>query len=190
MKMQARQQMPAFLALCSLVFGAALLAHEHLNGGVRSHHLLNRPDFPAISNWFGLLILPILGWLLGIRFRDHLTSSTGSGLSIGIWAGLVCSLIYGGALAISFELGPSAWTSGLFFGLFVLALALPIYRTESIFGFVVGMTSTFGAVLPTLVAVVFALVSVVVHFAFRAVMSAIRSRGRQVRPRSSSKHTP
>lgn len=188
--MQARQQMPVFLALCSLVFGAALLAHEYLNGGVRSHHLLDRPDLPAISNGFGLLILPILGWLLGIRFRAHLTSSIGSGLSICILAGLVCSLMYGGALAISFELGPSAWTSGLFFGLFLLAAVLPIYRTECIFGFVVGMTFTFGAVLPTLVAVVFAAVSVVVHFAFRAVMSAIRSPGCQARPDSSSKHTP
>lgn len=190
MTMPTRQQMPAFLATCSLLFVAAVLSHEYLNGGVRSHHLLDRPDLPAISNWFGLLILPILGWLLGIRFRHHLISPVGSGLPIGICAGLVCSLIYGGALAMSFELGPSAWTSGLFFGLFVLAAVLPIFRAECIFGFVVGMTFTFGAVLPTLVAVVFAAVSVAVHFVFRALMSAIRSPNRQVRPDNSFKHTP
>lgn len=188
--MQARQRLPASIALCSLVFGAALLAHEYLNGGVRSHHLLDRPDLPAISNWFGLLILPILGWLLGIRFRDHLTSSKGSGLPTGILAGLACSLMYGGALAISFEFGPSAWTSGLFFGLFVLAAVLPIHRSECIFGFVLGMTFTFGTVLPTLVVVVFAAVSVVAHFAFRSLMSARRSPGRQALSGDSSKHMP
>lgn len=64
---------------------------------------------------------------------------------------------------------------------------LPVYRIECIFGFVVGMTFTFGAVLPTLVAVVFAAVSVVAHFIFRAVMSAIRPPNRQVQPNSSKR---
>ncbi len=187
MTMQARHRIPAFVALSSLVFGAAVLAHEYFNGGVPSHYLLNRHDLPAISNWFGLVVLPLLGWLLGVRLRNHLGTSAGSGLAKGIWAGLVCSLLYGAALAISFELGLSAVTTSLFFGLFLLAAVLPIYRIECIFGFVVGMNFTFGAVLPTLVAVVFATVSVVLHFVFRAVLSAIRSPGRQVRPDSSFK---
>lgn len=174
MTMQARHYMPAFLAFSSLVFGAALLAYEHFNGGVQSNYLLDRPDLPLISNWFGLIVLPLLGWLLGVRLRNHLTSSTGSRLPIGIWAGLVCSLLYGAALATSCELAPFTITSGLLLGLLLLAVVLPIYRIECIFGFVVGMTFTFGAVLPALVAVVFAAVSIVAHFVFRAVMSAIR----------------
>jgi hypothetical protein len=189
MTMQARHHMPAFLALSSLVFGATVLAYEYFNGGVPSHHLLDRPALPAISNWFGLVVLPLLGWLLGVRLRNHLTTSTGSGLAKGIWAGLVCSLLYGAAMAIFFELGTSAVISGLFFGLFLLAAVLPIYRVECIFGFVVGMTFTFGAVLPALVAVVFATASVVVHFVFRAVLSAIRSPDGQVPPDSSFKQT-
>lgn len=189
MTMQARHHIPAFLALSSLVFGAAVLAYEYFNGGVPSHHLLDRPDFPAISNWIGLVVLPLLGWLLGVRLRNHLTTSTGSGLAKGIWTGLVCSFLYGAVLAISFELGPSAVTSGLFFGLFLLAAVLPIYRVECIFGFVVGMNFTFGAVLPALVAAVFAAVSVVVHFAFRVVLSAVRSADRKVTPDRSFKQT-
>jgi len=170
--MQARHYMPALFALASLVFGAALLAHEHLNGGIQSHHLLDRPDLPAISNWFGLIVLPVLGWLLGIRLRNHETSPTRPGSPIGIWVGLVCSLLYGAALAASFAFGAPSIASGLFLGLFLLAIALPIYRVEYIFGFVVGMTFTFGAVLPALVAGVFAAVSASVHFAFRAFFRA------------------
>jgi len=82
--------------------------------------------------------------------------------------------LYGAALATSFELGASTTTSDLFFGLVVLAAALPIYRVECILGFVVGMTFTFGAVLSALVAVVLAAVSVTVRFAFRSVIAAIR----------------
>ncbi|OOG58340.1 hypothetical protein B0E48_05990 [Rhodanobacter sp. C03] len=55
-----------------------------------------------------------------------------------------------------------------------------IYRVECIFGFVVGMNFTFGAVLSALIAVVFATVSVVAHFVFRTILSVIRSPVRQV----------
>ncbi|HWV47209.1 MAG TPA: hypothetical protein VN039_14500 [Nitrospira sp.] len=174
MTMQARHYMPAILAFSSFVFGAALLAYEHFNGGVQSNYLLDRPDLPLISNWYGLIVLPLLGWLLGVRLRNHPTLSTRLWLPKDIWAGLVCSLLYGAALATSCELAPFTITSALLLGMLLLAVALPIYRVECIFGFVVGMTFTFGAVLPALVAVVFAAVSVVARFAFRAVMSAIR----------------
>ena len=166
MPLQTRQRLPWLFALFSIVFMAALLAHEHFNGGVRSHHLLDRRDLPAISDWFGLAVLPVLGWLLGIRLRDRTTSLAGSGAAIGIGMALVCSLLYGAALAASFEVGASAVTSGLFFGLFLLAVVLPVYRVEYMFGLVVGMTFTFGAVLPALVAIVVAAVSGLLHFAF------------------------
>ncbi|SFL24915.1 hypothetical protein [Rhodanobacter glycinis] len=186
MATQARRHMPALLAFFSLAFATALVAYESAHGGVQSHHLLDRPDLPAISNWFGLIVLPLLGWLLGIRLRNHLTSSTRFGLPAGIRAGLACSLLYGTAMATSFVLGISTVTSGLFFGLFLLAVVLPIYRIECIFGFVVGMAFAFGAVLPALVAVVFAAISALLHAIFRATMSAMRSR-RQARSNDASR---
>ena len=174
MTMKTRRHIPALFALFSVGFVAALLAHEHFDGGVRSHHLLDGPDFPAISNWFGLIVLPLLGWLLGARLRKQMTSAVAHGSSMRSGICLVCSLLYGAALATSFEAGAPSMASGLFLGLFLLAVALPLYRIEYIFGFVVGMAFTFGAVLPALVAVVVAAVSALVHFAFRAVMSARR----------------
>ncbi|MCG6191295.1 hypothetical protein [Maribellus maritimus] len=36
---------------------------EYFNGGVVSHYLLARDDLPAISNWWGLLTVPLLFWL-------------------------------------------------------------------------------------------------------------------------------
>jgi hypothetical protein len=42
----------------------ACLAWEHFHGGVKSHHLFHRSDLPAISNWWGALVLPGLAWFL------------------------------------------------------------------------------------------------------------------------------
>lgn len=176
MTTQAHSRAPAYLALAALAIGVVHLGYEHLNGGVQSHHLLNRSDLPAVSNWLGLLILPLLGSVLGLRVRNHSMSSGRSALPAGAWVGLVGSFLYGAALASAFELDASAVTSGLFLGLFVLAVALPIYRAEYILGFVVGMTFTFGAVLPALVASVLALVSVLVRYAVRAAAATVRRR--------------
>lgn len=174
MTMPSRYRTPALLAVATLLFAAAHLAFEHFNGGVRSHHLLDRADLPAISNWFGLIVLPALGALLGIRILRARAASARTRLPAGVWLGLVSGVAYGAALAVSFELGVSAFTSGLFLGLFLLAAALPIYRAECVLGFVLGMTFTFGAVLPTLVAAVFATISFVLRLGVRAVVAAVR----------------
>ncbi|CAM5425326.1 hypothetical protein [Rhodanobacter lindaniclasticus] len=120
---QSRHRTPALCAAAALLFAAAHLAFEHVNGGVRSHHLLDRADLPAISNWLGLVVLPVLGALFGQRICHALASPARPGLLAGIWLGLGCAMAYGVALAVSFALGASTLTSGLFLGLFLLAAA-------------------------------------------------------------------
>jgi hypothetical protein len=164
------------ISLGSLLFAALHLAVEHFDGGVRSHHVLNRADLPLISNWLGLAVLPVLGWLLGRRIRRLAPPAGKRSPAAHIWLGLVGALLYGASLAAAFELEVSAATSGLFFALFLLAALLPIYRVEYVLGFVLGMTFTFGAVLPTLIASVFATLSFVLRFLFRWVVSRVAKR--------------
>lgn len=174
MTANVRRYLPVLWALGALVFVAALLAHEYVNGGVRSHYLMDRPDLPALSNWLGLVVLPVLGWALGVRLRKCAGVAGRAAVPTGVWVGLVGALVYGAALATAFTLGSQSVTLGLFLALFVVAAALPIYRIECIFGFVVGMALTFGAVLPTLIAALFALVSAALRFGFVVLMSAVR----------------
>ncbi|HSF52731.1 MAG TPA: hypothetical protein VLA71_03215, partial [Algoriphagus sp.] len=47
------------------------------------------------------------------------------------------------------------------------ALFLPIYRAECLLGFVFGMTYTFGAVLPTLVGSILALIGAAIYLFIR-----------------------
>lgn len=189
--MNAQYRLPILLPLVAFAIAVAHLAFEHVTGGVRSHHLLNRPDLPAISNWLGLVTLPLLGIALGVRLRRHASASRapaagssapgGTGVPYPMLAALVGAFLYGAALAAAFELGASSMTSAMFLGLFVCALALPLYRVEYMLGFVVGMTFTFGGVLPVFVALVVATVSFVVRFSARAVTTALR-KGRRGNP--------
>ena len=54
-------------------------------------------------------------------------------------------------------------------GMLLLALLLPVYRPECVLGFVLGMTFTFGAILPTVVASVIAAFSALVQLCVRPV---------------------
>jgi len=155
-------------ALIGLFYACVQLTMEHLGGGVQSHHLLNRADMPAISNWLGLLTLPAIGLALGWRTRRL------GGYTRAVWTGLIVAFLYGTAMATGFKLGAMGLTQTLFLGLFAVAILAPVYRAECVAGFVAGMAFTFGGVLPLLVALVFATLSAVVRFGARAVWRRVR----------------
>ena len=175
MEMQPGNRLPALIVAAAFVYAATTLGYEHFTVGVQSHHLLNQADLPAISNWLGLFTLPLLGFLLAVRVRKLLRAPGATRPPTHLWVGLVCSFGYGAALATAFTLDASSVTSALFLSLFVLAAVLPIYRAEFALGFVAGMTITFGAVLPTLVAAVLATVSFVLRLVFRGILAVARS---------------
>ena len=174
--MTIRRRFPLWLPIAALLFAAAHLAFEHFNGGVQSHHLLQRADMPSISNWLGLAILPLLGVALGLRLRALPLSPGPAGIPRAIVVAFAVALLYGAALAVSFELGPNAFTSSACFGLFACALVFPVYRAECILGFVVGMTFTFGAVIPLLIGAVVGSVSLLGRYCIRAVAGLVRRR--------------
>lgn len=169
MQANSSQRSPILFPLAAFAFAAAHLGFEHFTGGVQSHHFLNRPDLPAISNWLGLITLPLLGLALGLRVRSR-------GMPFSVLAALIGAFLYGAMLAASFELGAPTITSTMFIGLFVLALALPVYRVEYVTGFVIGMTVTFGAILPLIVAGVVAVLSFLVRYSFRTIAHFVRTR--------------
>lgn len=149
------------IALCAEL---AHLGWEYTHGGVLVHHLLANPDLPGISNWWGLLVIPVLTWWLAGRIDVRVQASRrGMGRSgMPPWVGFVGALLYGAALATAFALG-SPLVDWLFFALPVLGVVLRAWRAEFVLGFILGMTFVFGAVLPTLMATVVAALSRGLH---------------------------
>ena len=65
----------------------------------------------------------------------------------------------------------------LFLGLIVAALLVPVYRAEYVLGFMLGMTFTFGAVLPSLIACMLATFSRVTHWLCGVLWRLVQKRG-------------
>lgn len=169
------------VALCY----TSLLVWQQLNAGVPGHSFLAREDMPAISNWWGTLVLPALTFLTAERLRARLEKGgrdpgvgahhTGANLGVAA-AAFGGALLFGAALAVSFATGHANISALLFQSLLVIGLLLPIYRAEYVLGFVLGMTLTFGAVLPTFVATVMATLSRVLHLTVRRGFSWLMAR--------------
>lgn len=152
-----------------------LLAWNHYHGGVPSHHLLAREDLPSISNWWGGLLLPLLTWFLLYRIQkrfipENAEKLKGSKYPMNIVYGFTVALFFGILLSTFFTFGYSDIPGYMIMALFPLALFFPIYRAECLLGFVIGMTFTFGAVLPTLIGSLFAVIGAVLYLLVRPVL--------------------
>lgn len=173
--MSSQPRFPLWLPLAGLLLAIAHLSIEHVSGGIKSHHLLNNADFPAISNWFELITLPLLAALLGLSCRKQTSQATRwAGVPVNMLPAFFGAMFYGAVIAISFALGALAVTEVVFFGLFGCALFWPLYRIHFITGFVLAMTFTFGGILPLLIAAPFALLSWVSRFIITTVVSRWR----------------
>ena len=89
-------------------------------------------------------------------------AATDSGLN-PVAIGLAAGLAFGIGMSITFFSGYQSITSYLFFALLPLALFLPVYRPECLLGFILGMSTAFGAVLPTLFGSIIALATFLIH---------------------------
>lgn len=146
---------------------ALLLAWQHVHGGVPAHHLLADPGLPTVSNWWGLLTLPLLAWFLLGRIEARRKADPA--FAPRIMAAFGGALLYGAALAGLFTAGYTSVTDSMALAIFVLALFLPVYRAEFVLGFVLGMTWSFGAILPMIAAAIFAGAGAAIHLGVRFV---------------------
>lgn len=158
-----------FTAFSTLAMGG-LLTWNHFNGGIPSHHVLADESLPLISNWWGGVLIPTLTWFLTgriqkriIRSGNSITSHTLNQAIYGLFGGLSFGII----LAVFFSFGNTDVPGYMILGLLALSFFFPIYRAECLLGFVFGMTYTFGAVLPTGIGSILALIGVAIFLLVR-----------------------
>ena len=158
----------------------SLLAWYYYNGGVPSHHILAREDLPEISNWWGAILLPLLTWFVVFRIQKRENLLNGKSpeflkTPLKIWVGFLGALILGIALSVFFTLGYESMPGYLILSVFLISLFFPVYRAECLLGFVIGMTFTFGAILPTGIGSILAIIGFLIHHLIRPLFGYIYS---------------
>lgn len=149
-----------------LIFGLLLWTYFH--GGVPSHHILDQKDLPAISNWWGGILLPVLTWILLGRIKNRIekqtkTDSQYKSKLISALVRFIIGLAFGIILSVSFINNYKPFLDNVLYLLVILSFIVPIFFSEFILGFVLGMTYTFGAILPTAFVLVMAAIGFVTY---------------------------
>ncbi|MGX5913234.1 hypothetical protein ACR0ST_00680 [Aliidiomarina sp. Khilg15.8] len=164
-----------------VLFVILLLCWEYFTGGVKSHYLLNRSDFPAISNWWGIVTLPLLTWFTLMRIKKRTAAQSnapgaGEKLPTVVVIGFLAMLMVSVLQSLSFELGYESITMYIALGLLIAGLFLPVYRAEWILGHVLGAAVTFGPVIPILFISVIAAVSALSNLCIKPLLIRVWSR--------------
>lgn len=172
---QNRSNTKVFITGIVTVFVFSLLIWEHFHGGVASHHILQQQNLPAISNWWNGLILPALTWFLIGRTEKRIGIQASRGqqtnkLQSQALRLFITGLGLGVLIATSFTNGYSAFLDNVPYIILVLSLIIPIYYAEFILGFILSMTYTFGAILPTVFILILAAIGILTYRFIRPVI--------------------
>lgn len=152
-----------FVLLVTLLV-ASHVFWEYFQGSVTVHHPLADDSLPGISNWWGLLSVPALSilvlWLVDRRLAG---ADEVQGAGKRVLRNFLGGLIFGLSVAALWEIGAEEVLQYVILLPLLLALFVPVHYPECLLGFVLGMTYTFGGVLPIGIGTVVLVLAFVVH---------------------------
>ncbi len=145
-------------------FTLALITFEHFDGGVITHYPLADDNLPGISNWWGMLTIPLLTWIT-LSLKERTAGDDKSETSIDN-PYLLGGLVFGLIVAILWEIDQEAILQYFIMLPVLLALFAKVYLPESLLGFALGMLYTFGGVLPIGIGLVLQVIGFIIYVTF------------------------
>lgn len=157
------------------LFAFSIIFWEHLNSGVLSHHFLQQENLPEISNWWNGLMLPIITWILLERIdkrlnkkvlKPHQSNRQYPKLFLYFITGLTFAIL----ISISFVNGYTFFLDNVLYAFLIVSFVIPIFYSEFLLGFILGMTFTFGVILPTIFVLIIASLGFIIYRFLRPVI--------------------
>jgi hypothetical protein len=84
--------------------------------------------------------------------------------------------VFGLLLSISFTYEYKPFLDNVLYIIIVLSFIIPVFYSEFILGFILGMTYTFGAVLPTVFILIIAVIGLVAYRIIRPIILSVGTR--------------
>ncbi len=149
------------------------IAWDYFHDGVPTHYLFQSGSLPGISNWWGVLVMPLIVWIIlhRIKQREEKDSSAQNFSRIRlIVIRFVSALLVAITISILFNISSSG-LDYIMIGLFILAIFIPLFYIEYLLGFIIGAAFTFGVGIPTLFGPVLLLIFAIIYKLPRIVIS-------------------
>ncbi len=132
---------------------------EYINGGVLTHHLLADPSMPGLSNWWGLLSIPVVTFIL-LSWRDR---NRDRETSLMNGAQFFLAIAYGVIMCILWRTGNDAYMPYLLVLPILISIWKPVHSISAFLGLLFGLMYAFGGILPIMLGIVLTAASFIVH---------------------------
>lgn len=156
------------IATTSLV--SLYLLIDYLKGHIPTHYLLANEDLPGFSNWWGLITIPLVTWIVLtlIERRKAILDKKGQLISVGAYYKTLrvrfwSALLFGAIAGALWEFNLPEILEYYILLPFLMSLVVAVYFPECFLGFVLGMLYTFGGVLPILIGTVILIISFLIY---------------------------
>lgn len=154
-----------FIILVTVLAGIHIL-WEHYNGGVVTHHILASDDMPGISNWWELISIPLVTFILLTLIHKEYQKNPSKQKLLSITKGFIAGLCFGALISILWEFRFEHILQYLILFPVAVSLIKPVYLPQYVLGFILSMTFTFGGILPIGFAVILSAMSFIVWMIF------------------------
>ena len=181
MKTKSLAEHQMLLPLGAFVYTAIFTLWEYVNGGVVTHHLLADEDMPGVSNWWGLVIIPLLAWITvaAIRYRRRGSAASLQDLRKKdkiVLKRFLAALIFGMGASLLWKFKLDDVLQYYILIPVVIAFFRPVHLPEFLLGFTLGMLYSFGGVLPVIVGLVLMILCFVIRKLTQWIGSAVVSK--------------
>ena len=164
------------LTFLSAIIVLAHLTIEYFQGGVVTHYFMQDGSLPGISNWWGLISLPALVWIVLSRIeRRKRPYEQNSRNNIKVLYRLASSILFGIVVSYLFYI-ESSFLDYLMLGLFTLSLFIPLYFGEYLIGFTIGTMYVFGANIPLIGGCILLLLLLILYKLPRLIIKIVRTK--------------
>ena len=165
----------------AFVLTALFVLREYLYDGVVTHHLLANEDLPGISNWWGLLTIPLLTWIVStlLKRRRRIKKQSLQNLEENdkrVLKRFFTALIFGIAVSIFWELNLENVLQYFILLPILIAFFKPVHFPEFLLGFAIGMIYSFGGILPIIIGLVLLIICFSIHMLIQLIKTAASSK--------------
>lgn len=129
---------------------SGVLLWEYTHGGVVKHYILHSDDMPGMSNWWGLIIIPLFTWIVSSFIRIDTTNNISTEHRNILIRGLILFII-GCTISYIFTIYPESNFPLYITGTLVfISFFTPIHKAEYLLGYVLGTFFVFGTFIPVI----------------------------------------
>ncbi|MFT6933958.1 MAG: hypothetical protein ACJAUQ_000337 [Maribacter sp.] len=175
MKNQLTQKRRLLITVVITLVLGAHIGWDYFHGGIPTHYILHSKDMPGIPNWWGAFVLPVFTYFLLFRISKRLNEPDKKESLKLICLRLLTGLLFAIIISVTFLNGIEVndYLIGL---IFILSFMFPLFKSEYLFGWVLGAAFAFGAIIPILFGSILCLIFFIIYQLVRVIKKVIKTK--------------